>query len=60
MLLIDDVQFIAKKQSVQEEFFNTFNTLHNANKQIIISSDRPPKEISSAWKNVFAPVSSGA
>jgi chromosomal replication initiator protein len=47
VLMIDDVQFIAKKQSVQEEFFNTFNTLHNANKQIIISSDRPPKEISS-------------
>jgi len=47
ILMIDDVQFIAKKQSVQEEFFNTFNTLHNANKQIIISSDRPPKEISS-------------
>ena len=45
VLLIDDVQFIAKKQSVQEEFFNTFNTLHNVNKQIVISSDKPPREI---------------
>ena len=54
VLLIDDIQFIAGKDSTQEEFFHTFNELYNAGKHIILSSDRPPKEVDNLEKRLVS------
>ena len=59
LLLIDDIQFLERAERTQEEFFHTFNTLHNANKQIVISSDKPPRQLSTRSRTVCARGSSG-
>ena len=59
VLMIDDIQFISKKTSTQEEFFNTFNELYQNNKQIIITSDRPPEEIETLTDRLCSRLRSG-
>ena len=59
VLLIDDIQFLRNRESTQEEFFHTFNTLEKANKQIIISSDRPPDELDTLEERMISRFNSG-
>jgi len=59
VLMIDDIQFISNRMGIQEEFFHTFNDLYQSNKQIIIASDRPPKEMSALEERLRSRFSSG-